>query len=58
MKEDHDFEKMTAAQYIFVKKRMQADVLSTNIKTAELLESLKQKQGIHEGEVEKCRKAK
>ena len=49
---------MTAAQYIFVKKRMQADVLSTNIKTAKLLESLKQKQGIHEGEVEKCRKAK
>lgn len=49
---------MTAAQYSFVKKRMQKDLISTNIQTSELRESLKQKQGILEGEVDKCRKAK
>ena len=41
LKEDHDFEKMTAAQYAFVKKRMQKDLISTQIQTSELRESLK-----------------
>ena len=58
LREDHEFEKLTQKQYEFVKRRMQADLISTQIQTADLKDSLKTKQEILKQEVEKTRKAK
>lgn len=58
LKEEHDFEKLTKAQYEYTKKRMQKDLIATQLKTQELQTSLKSKKAIQEAENEKLRLAK
>ena len=58
LQEEHDFEKLTQAQYEHMLKRMKQDLISSQLRSQELKESMKSKQDILTEETEKQRKAK
>jgi hypothetical protein len=56
--EEHEFEKLTQCQYEYMLKRMKADLISSQLQSQELKESMKSKTDIVNEESEKQRKAK
>jgi hypothetical protein len=56
--EEHEFEKLTQMQYRHMIKRMKADLVSSQLRSQELKDSLKSKSDIAEEESEKVRRAK
>jgi hypothetical protein len=56
--EEHEFEKLTGMQYEHMIKRMKADLISSQLLSQELKESMKSKSDIVSEESEKQRRAK
>ena len=56
--EEHEFEKMTQCQYNHMIRRMKADLVSSQLRSQELKDSMKSKEEIVKEESEKVRKAK
>jgi len=56
--EEHEFEKMTGMEYEHMIKRMKADLISSQLRSQELKESMKSKNDIVSEESEKQRRAK
>lgn len=56
--EEHDFELMFQRSYYHMLDRMKKDIVSLTIKSSEMQDSYKSKEGIMSDETEKSRKAK
>ena len=58
IQEDHNYEKLAQSQYEHMLHRMKADLISSQLKSQDLKESMKSKNDIAADETEKQRKAK
>jgi hypothetical protein len=58
LKEEHEFEKLTQNQYEHMLERMRKDLISSQLRSQDLYQSMKSKSDIVTEETEKQRKAK